>query len=280
MIDAAVAYLLDAEPPATPRFSGWHAKGLDEPTTGTRLAWCYGDLGIAFALYRAARARGRDDPAEALALARNRGTETQEQAGVLDAGLCHGTAGVAHLYMRRHRASGDAELGQAARIWLDRTLALRTTHAFAGFPSWIMMPGGTRPRQDDRGRIAPDGCDRRGARVAAMICELEPSWVAAARRSVTRPRCMVEGGDRRRHGLGRGRPRGQRGRRAEPHPRAALRPPASAITRFPLDTVAKVELGRGELAVEATHDALAVRIPTSGCRRRTHSWSAMDAGSR
>ena len=42
-----------------------------------------------------------------------------------DAGLCHGAAGLAHLYNRMFQASRDERFAAAARCWFQRTLELR-----------------------------------------------------------------------------------------------------------------------------------------------------------
>src|SRR5262245_54905738 len=55
-------------------------------------------------------------------------------AGVIDAGLCHGAAGLAHIFHRLHRATGDVRLAGAARRWFARTLEMRhSRRGFGGF---------------------------------------------------------------------------------------------------------------------------------------------------
>jgi hypothetical protein len=106
--------------------------------TPTRLAWCYGDLGIAAALLAAARATG--DPrleAAALAIARHTAARAVEGSGVQDVGLCHGAAGVGHLFNRLYQASGDPALGAAARTWFAEALARRGSAGFGGFQAWL-----------------------------------------------------------------------------------------------------------------------------------------------
>ncbi|HEV7518070.1 MAG TPA: lanthionine synthetase LanC family protein, partial [Thermoanaerobaculia bacterium] len=117
-----------------------------EPSA-SRLAWCYGDLGIAATLLAAARVAGEPAwEAEALVTARHAAARPAEGAGVVDAGLCHGAAGVAHLFNRLHQASGDDALGAAARAWFGRALALRQPgEGIGGFRAWL-----------------PDGADRAG----------------------------------------------------------------------------------------------------------------------
>ncbi|HEX2060771.1 MAG TPA: lanthionine synthetase LanC family protein, partial [Thermoanaerobaculia bacterium] len=94
--------------------------------TRTRAAWCYGDPGVACALLLAARCTDNDTwEAEAIALARDAARRPEEECGILDAGFCHGSAGLAHLFARLARATGDTELEAAAVFWYRKTLALR-----------------------------------------------------------------------------------------------------------------------------------------------------------
>jgi lantibiotic modifying enzyme len=109
--------------------------GSSEPA---RAAWCYGDPGVAVALLGAARAVGHATWEEAaLAIARRAALRSFESSGVLDAGLCHGAAGLAHLFNRMYQMTGDPLLGDAARAWFERTLAMRQPHqGLAGYRSF------------------------------------------------------------------------------------------------------------------------------------------------
>jgi hypothetical protein len=92
----------------------------------SRLAWCYGDLGIALALLVASRGAG--DPAweaEALRIARAAAARDPSQSKVRDAGICHGAAGAGHLFNRLYQASGEEQFAEAARYWFLEAFALR-----------------------------------------------------------------------------------------------------------------------------------------------------------
>jgi lantibiotic biosynthesis protein len=131
-----------------PNGSGWTV-----PAPPSRLAWCQGDLGVAAVRMATASAAGRPDWADsAHALARRAAGRARLSAGVSDASFCHGAAGVGHLFNRLYQATGDASLGDAARIWFDQTLALRQPgRGIAGFATrvpeadgsvgWAPMPG-------------------------------------------------------------------------------------------------------------------------------------------
>ncbi len=130
LLAGAMAWLLEQKlpPDALSAFPYNVAPGA-EPRP-SRLAWCYGDLGIATALLRV-------DRQEALELGRRAAALPVDQAGIRDAGLCHGAAGVAHLFNRLHQASGDPVLAQAARSWFERTLEMRRPgEGIGGFLAW------------------------------------------------------------------------------------------------------------------------------------------------
>jgi len=101
----------------------------------SRTAWCYGDPGIAVALWSAA-ARTGADAAAWRELALTAAARPLELCGVVDTPLCHGAAGLAHLYNRCFQASGDERFRQAARGWFEHTLAMRRPgEGVAGFTS-------------------------------------------------------------------------------------------------------------------------------------------------
>ncbi len=109
LLERAVAYLAPKG-----RYAGW-LPGDYSP----RLAWCYGDLGVALALCSVPATREAGQ-----ALARDCAARSFEAARITDAGVCHGAAGVAHLLARMANATGDAVLADASGAWLERALVL------------------------------------------------------------------------------------------------------------------------------------------------------------
>ncbi len=60
-----------------------------------------------------------------------------DRSGCVDAGLCHGAAGVAHIYNRFWQWTGDDLFGAAARRWFAEVLAMRRPDSgIAGFRSY------------------------------------------------------------------------------------------------------------------------------------------------
>jgi lantibiotic modifying enzyme len=155
-------------------YPAWLVPGT--PETSCRSAWCYGDPGVAAALLCAARAtRDRRGVRDALALARRAAARPSRDAGVRDAGLCHGAAGLGQLFNRMHQATGDPALGRAARYWLLRTLALRRPgHGVAGYASYLPHPDGRVEWTPDRGLLT--GAAGIALALLAAIAPVEPAW--------------------------------------------------------------------------------------------------------
>ncbi len=176
LLDGAVAWLLAQRLPegAGSCFPSWLGPGI-EPRPA-RLAWCYGDLGLACALLRAARCCAEPSwEAEALAVAREAAGRPAEKAGVVDAGLCHGAAGNAHLFNRLFQATREECFRDASRFWLARTLELRRPgQGVAGIASYEPDPDGPPRWNDDPGLLT--GATGVGLALLAATQPLEPDW--------------------------------------------------------------------------------------------------------
>jgi lantibiotic modifying enzyme len=148
-----------------------------QPAEPARAAWCYGDPGIAAILISAARSFNRPDwEAVGLPLARHSARLSEQAAGIVDAGLCHGTAGLAHLFNRIHQATGDPELGEAALTWTRRTLDKRRPGADDG-GHLSFLPGET--KGDGMRKSKPgvlNGSAGIGLALLAAVSNIEPAW--------------------------------------------------------------------------------------------------------
>ncbi|TDX00907.1 lanthionine synthetase LanC family protein [Dinghuibacter silviterrae] len=92
---------------------------------GARLAWCNGDLGIGYVLYQAGMTFG--DPMLidfAMGVLRHAaGRRGYRRTRVSDGALCHGAAGVAHIFGKIAHKTGDSLFREAADYWIEMTLA-------------------------------------------------------------------------------------------------------------------------------------------------------------
>lgn len=140
-------------------------------TARRRTAWCYGDIGVAIACWRATHDLG-GDVAEWRAVARAAAERPIELCGVLDPNLCHGAAGLAHLFNRCYQASRDPVFRDAAVRWIEQALAMRRPgEGLAGF---------TRHRPDlGTNETWPTFLDGTAGVVLALLAALggeEPGW--------------------------------------------------------------------------------------------------------
>ena len=156
------------------RYPAFVTPGVEpEPS---RLAWCYGDPGVAASLLYAARAAGRADwERVALDIASHAASSAPEVAIIRDAGLCHGALGLAHIYNRIHQATGDETFADAARLWYRHGLDMRRTdRGVAGFEAWTVTPDFQVEWLEDRGFLT--GVVGIGLALLAAITPVEPQW--------------------------------------------------------------------------------------------------------
>jgi lantibiotic modifying enzyme len=156
-----------------------HPEHASQPQFGSRIAWCYGDLGIVAALMIAAQHAGREDWAEeALSLARDVAARGVEGSGCMDAGLCHGAFGNAHIFNRLYQATGDPALLQAFEKWMQLGFDMRKPgEGLAGYYMWF-------PHRDGEAERSPwvpepallEGVAGIGLALIAALTDQEPNW--------------------------------------------------------------------------------------------------------
>ena len=177
LLNGAVTWLLAQQPAdRTESFPSWIGPGISPAPA--RIAWCYGDLGIAAAILQAAHCL--NNPVwkrEGLLISRRAAARPSEQSGVKDCGLCHGAAGVGHIFNRLFQTTGETWLADAARFWFERTLEMRRPRqGIAGFAAF-------RPASTLRGKkkwIAEpgivEGAAGIGLALLAATTSTEPKW--------------------------------------------------------------------------------------------------------
>jgi lantibiotic modifying enzyme len=176
LLEGAVEWVVSqrlSERPAV-RYPAFVTPGIEPQPS--RLAWCYGDPGVAASVLYAARAIGSADwERVALDIASHAANAAPELAGIHDAGLCHGAFGLAHIYNRIHQATGDEGFAEAARLWYRRGLDMRRTdRGVAGFEAWTLNLDLTVEWTDDHGFLT--GVVGIGLALLAAITPVEPKW--------------------------------------------------------------------------------------------------------
>jgi hypothetical protein len=102
----------------------------------SRLAWCYGDLGIGFTLFEAGRLFNNKEATQLgyKVLRQCTYRKTLAQTRVEEPGFCHGSAGVAHLFHKAWLVTQADIFLEARNYWVDSTLKMAP---FAHNPSLL-----------------------------------------------------------------------------------------------------------------------------------------------
>jgi hypothetical protein len=176
LLESTVRWQLAADLPDNQGFPFWLDAQTGMTNRPARLAWCYGDAGVAAAILCAARAAGQKLwEEEALQIARRAARRLPQSCDIVDACLCHGAAGLGHLFNRLYQTTGDGELAEAARFWFRQVFALRQPDkAIAGFPFWDIDSSGAGTWVESAGFLT--GAAGVGLALLAAISPVEPSW--------------------------------------------------------------------------------------------------------
>ncbi|MCD4665285.1 MAG: lanthionine synthetase C family protein [Bacteroidales bacterium] len=151
------------------------AKESLEEISRSRLAWCYGDLGIGMSLYLASRRLGNKDwEKEALdVLLHSTQRRSLSENDVVDAGICHGTSGIAHIYNRMFFYTGIDDFKNASYFWIKETLRMaKFEDGFSGYKMWRSEKHGG--WKAEAGLL--EGVAGIGLALISAISDIEPAW--------------------------------------------------------------------------------------------------------
>lgn len=103
-------------------------------TKSSRLGWCYGDLTIALTLARVGKALDKVNYLDrALEISLHATTRNQVSGMVHDAGLCHGSAGLALIFQLLNSVFSHDKLIQSSQKWLSITFNQYHKKQLSGF---------------------------------------------------------------------------------------------------------------------------------------------------
>ena len=119
-------------------FPSW-VNGDKKGGASSRLAWCYGDLGVGLSLWQAGKSLDsralKEKAIEIFTHATHR--RDDEDTLIKDAGVCHGSFGVMHIFQFMFEETGIALFQEAADFWLDYSLNIGThKEGYAGYMRW------------------------------------------------------------------------------------------------------------------------------------------------
>ncbi len=170
----------------------WVIPGDPKPEEGTRIAWCYGDLGAGLAILQAARCAQRPDwEAFALDMLRLTAQRPLADASINDACLCHGAAGNALLYYRAFQTTGEAPFREAALRYLQTIVDLHTPGQGTG--GWLAYhPDRRSPEGQELPPLVADPSFLEGTAGIALVLltflqGIEPHWDRAMMASLRLP---------------------------------------------------------------------------------------------
>ena len=105
----------------------------------SRLAWCYGDLGIGIRFWFAAKTlKDKELEGFAILMLKHSALRTDpKDTLVLDAGICHGSFGNAQIFNRIYRETGNQVFKTATHFWINDGLNKATfKDGLTGFKQW------------------------------------------------------------------------------------------------------------------------------------------------
>lgn len=104
----------------------------------SRLAWCYGDLGIASSLFAASNVM-KDSELRQMSidlLIKSTQRRKPNETGIVDAGLCHGASGVALIYSLMNKETNIDVFKHTEQYWIIKALNFsHWNNGFAGYKS-------------------------------------------------------------------------------------------------------------------------------------------------
>ncbi len=141
LLIGSVQYLLNSKLPENGEYNSVFTGAISNeiPLTSSRLAWCYGDLGNGIALYQAGIITKNKEWEEFAMSILTKCTKRRDlkQNSVLDAGLCHGTAGIGLVFHRMYLYTNNEVFKEAAQFWFDETKKMAIhKDGIAGYKAW------------------------------------------------------------------------------------------------------------------------------------------------
>ncbi len=105
----------------------------------SRLAWCYGDLGVGISLLHAGEALKDEELKNEAVTILKHSTKRRDvkEAGVKDAGLCHGAYGILLIYNYIYRKTKEIVFKETADYWAQQALSMGIHEkGYAGYMVW------------------------------------------------------------------------------------------------------------------------------------------------
>lgn len=175
LIEGAVNYILKQKKSSDGSYSLFPSHSLENiDTLESRLAWCFGDLGIATTLWQLSKILDRKDwEKESITILLHSAKRRDlVENMVSDAALCHGTVGIAHVFNRMYLSTGIHQLKEASEYWFDQTIKMaQFDDGLAGYKYWKGTEEGW---VNDSGFL--EGIAGIGLAMISAVSDIDPAW--------------------------------------------------------------------------------------------------------
>ncbi len=148
-----------------------HEADYEGDLSGSRIAWCYGDMGIGMVLVQVAlyfNDKALFDKAEEILLFQ----AGREDKSMNESGICHGTSGLMHMFNRLFQMTGNKAFKTATEYWLGQTYEQAV---FPGNHSGLQTPNWKTKVQEGDGSLLT-GMAGTGLTLMALNTDTEPVW--------------------------------------------------------------------------------------------------------
>lgn len=175
LLSGAVQWVLAQRRPLGSKswFSGWLP--ASEPAD-SGLSWCYGDLGRVAILLQVSRRIGRTEWRQTALDLLDQCLNRSFEGGPVDAPLCHGAVGLAHLYNRLYQSERDLRCRDLALLWFNRALEMWSPgKGIGGYLAFFKAD----PKSEPSWESNPDFLDGSLGIALALLAALtpiEPGW--------------------------------------------------------------------------------------------------------
>lgn len=128
LLENSIKFLLDKE--LNYNENGFHFQNYYsipcQKLEKSRLGWCYGDIGIATVLYNAGVSlRNNEIINKSIEILKNNTSRKNLiESKVHDAGICHGSSGIMHMYNKIYNHTKLIEFKKAREFWMEKTLEI------------------------------------------------------------------------------------------------------------------------------------------------------------
>ncbi|NKI30790.1 lanthionine synthetase LanC family protein [Croceivirga thetidis] len=175
LVEGATTYILSCEKntdEGISQFPSW-INPTENPFYHSRLAWCYGDLGIGKAIQWSSSIQQKPQlklkAKELLLKASLR--KTEESSYVVDAGYCHGSFGNAHIFQQLGFGFNEEQFLATAAYWLDDGLKRRFKDDNQPYKQWVQMEN-----KHEFKRNLLEGISGIGLSMLDFLTESESKW--------------------------------------------------------------------------------------------------------